>query len=464
LINAMERAKKKNKRKSKLSSDDITAILNSVADGVFTVDKNWRITSFNQAAQMITGVNEAEAIGSFCCDVFKASICESDCALRKTMEKGKPIVNKSIYIINAKGKKIPISISTALLKNKKEEIIGGVETFRDLSMVEQLRKELHGKYTFEDIVSKSPRMKNIFDMLPSVANSDSTVLIQGGSGTGKELVAKAIHNLSGRRRKPLVVVNCGALPDTLLESELFGYKAGAFTDAKKDKPGRFALAEKGTIFLDEIGDISPALQVKLLRVLQDNVYEPLGSIKPEKSEARIIAATNKNIKKLIDNEKFREDLYYRINVIKIDIPQLRQRKEDIPLLIDHFIHRFNKIKNKSITGISAEAMKILMSLDYPGNVRELENIIEHVFALSTDSIIKPVHLPKDIVEAESRPEKFKPNNYNKLEKQYILDALEKNNWHRNRTAKALGINKSTLYRKILKLNISPPNIDGRSKN
>ncbi len=459
----MKQAKGKNDRKSKLSDADITAILSSIADGVFTVDKDWHITSFNKAAQVITGVSEEEAIGSFCCDVFKASICEIDCALRQTMEKGVPIINKSIYIINSKGKRIPVSISTALLKNKKGEIIGGVETFRDLSMVEQLRKELHGKYTFEDIVSKSPRMKNIFDLLPLIAGSDSTVLIEGESGTGKELVASAIHNLSNRRDKPLVIVNCGALPDSLLESELFGYKAGAFTDARKDKPGRFALAGKGSIFLDEIGDVTPALQVKLLRVLQDNIFEPLGSIKPEKSEARIIAATNKNLKGLVEEGRFRQDLYYRINVVKIEIPPLREKKEDIPLLVDHFIQKFNKIKGKEITGISPKAMKILMSLDYPGNVRELENIIERVFALSSDNIITRRHLPAEIAEIDSRRNKQKSSSFDELERQYILDALQRNNWHRGNTAQELGINKSTLFRKMKKLNIEPPNLDGRSK-
>jgi PAS domain S-box-containing protein len=443
--------------------DFFRVILNSVADGVFTVDKDWHITSFNKAAQEITGVSEEEAVGSACCDVFKASICEVDCALRQTMEKGVPVINKSIYIINSSGQRIPVSISTALLKNKKGEIMGGVETFRDLSMVEQLRKELHRKYTFEDIVSKSPRMKDIFDLLPLIAGSDSTVLIEGESGTGKELVATAIHNLSNRRDSPLVIVNCGALPDTLLESELFGYKAGAFTDARKDKPGRFALAGKGSIFLDEIGDISPALQVKLLRVLQDGKFEPLGSVQPEKSEARIIAATNRNLRQLVEESGFRRDLYYRINVVKIEIPPLRERKEDIPLLVDHFIHRFNKLKGKEITGISPDAMRILMSADYPGNVRELENIIEQVFALSSDSIIKPAHLPAEMLERRIRRKEHEPNGFQELEKQYILDALRRNNWHRQKTARELGINKSTLYRKMRKFKIESPDLNGRSK-
>lgn len=258
-------------------------ILDSIADGVFTVDKEWRIRSFNQAAESITGVTRKEAVGKNCCDVFRASICETECALRRTMETGKPVVNKTVYIVNAQGNRVPISISTAILKDNKGRMIGGVETFRDLSLVEELRKELTGRYSFADIVSKNHQMRKLFEILPQAARSDSTVLIEGESGTGKELFARAIHELSGRRKKPFVAVSCAALPDALLESELFGYKAGAFTDAKKDKPGRFALAEGGTIFLDEIGDISPAMQVKLLRVLQERTFEPLGGTEAVKA-------------------------------------------------------------------------------------------------------------------------------------------------------------------------------------
>jgi len=255
-------------------------ILDSIADGVFTVDKEWRITSFNHAAESITGVARKEATGKSCCDVFRASICETECALRRTLETGKPVVNKTVYIVNAQGDRVPISISTAILKDNRDRVIGGVETFRDLSLVEELRKELTGRYSFADIVSKNHQMRKLFEILPQVARSDSTVLIEGESGTGKELFARAIHDLSARRKKPFVAVSCAALPDALLESELFGYKAGAFTDARKDKPGRFALAEGGTVFLDEIGDISAAMQVRLLRVLQERTFEPLGLSAP----------------------------------------------------------------------------------------------------------------------------------------------------------------------------------------
>ena len=307
-------------------------ILDSIAEGVFTVDEEWRITSFNRAAEGITGIKKQDALGRHCWEIFRASICENDCALRKTIEAGVPMVNQTLFIISSGGERIPISITTALLRNEGGDVIGGVETFRDLSVVEELRKELESRHQFYDIISKNPDMMRLFNMLEQVAESSSTVLFEGESGTGKELFARAIHSLSGRKNGPLVTVNCGALPDTLLESELFGYKAGAFTDAKKDKPGRIALAQGGTLFLDEIGDISPALQVRLLRVLQEKTYEPLGGTHPEKADVRVVAATNRNLQDLVSEGTFRSDLYYRINVVRLLVPPLRERTEDIPLL------------------------------------------------------------------------------------------------------------------------------------
>jgi PAS domain S-box-containing protein len=227
-------------------------ILNSIADGVFTTDNDGKITFINKAGQEITGFSSKEAVGHFCFDIFRADICQSRCALKETLKTKKEIIDLPATILKKGGQKVPISISTAVLKNERGQIIGGVETFRDLSVIEELKKELSQKYTLGDIISKNYLIHDIFSILPNIAESDSTVLIQGASGTGKELFAKAIHNLSRRKEKPFIKVNCGALPDTLLESELFGYIKGAFTDAKKDKPGRFALANEGTIFLDEV--------------------------------------------------------------------------------------------------------------------------------------------------------------------------------------------------------------------
>ena len=446
-------------------------ILNSIADGVFTVDPDWKITSFNRAAERITGIKKDEATGRHCWEVFRASICEQSCSLKQTMETGNQVVNQSIFIVNSRGERIPVSISTALLKDKKGHVIGGAETFRDLSLVEELRKELSGQHSFLDIISKNKEMHRLFGMLEQVSESNTTILLEGESGTGKELFAKAIHSLSHKKKGPMVTVNCGSLPDTLLESELFGYKAGAFTDAKKDKPGRLALANKGTLFLDEIGDISPALQVRLLRVLQDKVYEPLGSTGSEKADVRIVAATNKNLENLIKEGRFREDLYYRINVVKLVLPPLRKRKEDIPLLIDHFIHKFNRLNGKEIQGLSPEVLPHLMSNDFPGNIRELGNIIEYATVVCRNSMIGMEHLPDYLRESSNGTRKIlsegdqeKGLSLESIERDFILDALRKNNWNRAVTAAQLGMHTTTLWRKIKHLNLPIPKQDGRTRN
>jgi PAS domain S-box-containing protein len=438
-------------------------ILDSIADGVFTVDREWRVTSFNRAAEKITNIKKKDAIGRYCWDVFRASICEGRCALRQTMETGAALVNQPIYIVNAAGNRVPVSISTALLKTEDDKVIGGVETFRDLSVVEALRKELEGRHSFYDIISKNKEMRRLFGILEQVAESNTTVLLVGESGTGKELFAKAIHALSPRKDGPMVTVNCGALPDNLLESELFGYKAGAFTDAKKDKPGRLSLAEGGTLFLDEIGDISPALQVRLLRVLQEKVYEPLGSTRPQKADVRIVTATNQDLEDLLADGAFRKDLYYRINVVKLVLPPLRERKEDIPLLLEHFIRKFNRLNGKEIQGVSPEVLPILMAHDCPGNVRELENIIEYASVVCKNGFIGVEHLPDYLRPAENAGDKassdtYKPKSlcWNQLERGFLIETLKKNHWNRSATAAELGIHTSTLWRKIKRLGIDPP--------
>jgi PAS domain S-box-containing protein len=434
-------------------------ILNSIADGIFTVGPGWKITSFNRAAEETTGISKEDAIGRTCREVLRASCCEQDCPLKEARQTKRAVVNKIVSIIDAKGEGRSISISAALLRDERGEIIGGVETFRDISSVEDMRDKMARGYSCQDILSVNHEMRQIFDILPAIADSTSTVLIEGQTGTGKELFARAIHNLSPRRAKPFMAVNCGALPDTLLESELFGYKAGAFTDAKRDKPGRFKLAEEGTIFLDEIGDISPALQVRLLRVLQERTYEPLGSVKSIKTDVRVIAATNKTLEKLVQEERFRKDLYYRLNVIKIEIPPLQERKEDIPLLADHFIARFNQIQKKAIAGITDDALAYLMKYNFPGNIRELENIIERAFILCEAGPIERRHLPELYRHDTSylaHGTKRKPNTLKEMEAAFLMRALEKNNWNRAKTAEELGIHKSTLFRKIKALGLNVP--------
>ncbi len=431
-------------------------ILNSIADGVFTIDLDKNITSFNKAAEKITGIPHDQAIGQKCFEVFHSNICQESCALEKTLRTGKQIIDLKVNIINSRGETIPISVSTAVLKNKKGQIVGGVETFRDLSVIEHMRKELTKQYSYEDIISKNSEIQKTLSILPDIALSNSTVLIQGPSGSGKEVFARAIHNTSSRKQGPYIAVNCAALPDALLESELFGYVKGAFTDAKQDKPGRFSLAEGGTLFLDEIGDLSAPLQVKLLRVLQDGEYAPLGATKPVKADVRIIAATHRNLQQCIAEGSFREDLYYRINVIKIALPPLRERREDIPLLTDHFIRRFNREYGRRVSGISAEALQALMAYDFPGNIRELENIIEHGFVLCRNSVIKYEHLPQEFREQArqvSIPEHTSEKPLLEAQVRAIKKLLHKHNGHRGKTAYELGMDRSTLWRKMKKFGI-----------
>jgi transcriptional regulator with PAS, ATPase and Fis domain len=330
--------------------------------------------------------------------------------------------------------------------------------------VEELRKALDSRYEMGDMVSRSASMKKIFHILPLVAESDSTVLVEGETGTGKELVARAIHHSSFRKGKPFVAINCSALPDTLLESELFGYKAGAFTNAMKDKPGYFAVAEGGTILLDEIGDTSAAFQARLLRVLEERMFQPLGAVKKVKADVRIIAATNKNLSAMVEKGTFRQDLFYRIHVVRLALPPLRDRREDVPLLIEHFIKKMNTVRGRSITGMDPKALKRLMGYDYPGNIRELENIIEHAFVLCPNGNIHLQHLPENIPTKlyHQKGNDTLSHTIKSAEATAIMDTLERNHYNRKAAARELGMHKSTLFRKIKQLGLTLPEKDGRS--
>ena len=431
-------------------------VLDSITDGVFAVDREQRVVSFfNRAAERITGFSAEEALGRHCFEVFRSRDCQTRCPVERTMTAGESVVDFPSVIINKAGVEIPVSIAAAPIRDEPGEVIGAVEIFRDLSVIEALRKTISGRYRLGDLLSKNPRMQDIFEILPEVAESDSTVLIQGPSGSGKEVVATAIHDLSHRKDQPFVKINCGAIPDTLLESELFGYVKGAFTDARKDKPGRFVAANHGTVFLDEIGDMSPALQVKLLRVLEEKAFVPLGGTTPVRVDVRVIAASHKDIETLVAAGSFRDDLYYRLNIIKIELPPLRERREDIPLLVEHFLSRLRSVKGKSVSGVSAEVMDLVMNYDFPGNVRELENILEHAYVLSKGPIIEKGHLPLDFLKKTERgsPAAFPAKLVETAEARTIQDVLQRHKGSRVAAARELGVSRATLWRKIRKFHL-----------
>lgn len=446
--------------------NDDTSILESISDGVFTVDRDWRVTYLNRSAEKIIRIDRREAIGRLCCEVFRSNLCEGACALRRTLEQGKPVIDLACTIIDNTGRRIPVSISTAVLRDAGGEIVGGAETFRNLSDLEVLKNEIALSGRIGDFISHSPAMRSIFDQLPAVAHTGSTVLITGETGSGKDLLAKTIHGASPRSRRPFVAINCGAFPETLLESELFGYKRGAFTGADRDKPGRFAAAEGGTLFLDEIGEISPPMQVRLLRVLQERVYEPLGSVTPVVSDVRIICATHRNLEELVASGSFRQDLFYRINVIHLELPPLRERLEDLPFLIDTFIRRFNLVMDKQVSGVSSSVLKLLASRRWPGNIRELENVIERSMVFCRGGMIEVEDLPLEIaataVTARGESMETLEDAVRTMEARRLAETIAAAGGNRRRAAEILGIHYSTLYRKLRTLGVSIPGPDGRS--
>jgi PAS domain S-box-containing protein len=460
-------------------------IFNHIPHGIFTVDEQGQITSFNRAAELITGWQRQEVMGESCARIFQADHCEHSCFLRQSIERGEEHRDEEVTITRKDGTELLVAVSTANLEDESGRVIGGVEMFRDLSLLVELRRQIHDSYTRDDIISKSTAMRSVRELLPLVAKSTSTVLVEGEPGTGKELVARAIHNLGPRREAPFVAVNCGALPETLAESELFGHMKGAFTDAVKDKPGRFALAEGGTLFLDEVGEISPAMQVKLLRVLQDLQFMPLGAVAPITADVRILAATNRDLASEVSAGRFRQDLFFRLNVVRINLPPLRTRLEDIPLLVDHFITKFNALQGRRIIGISEKAMALLMHYEYPGNVRELENAIEHAFVICGGSVVEvedlPPHLRGELVApvgvavsggaaldqatpgsptlpgrptaqgVPQVPAGIRP--LQSAEAATIRETLTRHDGNRTRAAAALGISRNTLWRKMKRYGI-----------
>ena len=438
------------------------AVVHSISDGVFAVDAEWRLTCFNRAAERTIGIRRANALGRRCSDVLRSDICEEACALRYTMETGNPVVNLPIHVRDVHGNRVPVTVSTALLRDREGNVIGGVETFRDLNLVKRFLREVEGAHDGPTIITADARVKKLLEILPTIAQSDSTVLIEGESGTGKGLLAKALHANSSRNDRPMVTVSCGALPETLLESELFGYRRGAFTGATRDRPGRVQAAEGGTLFLDEIGDLPLSVQVKLLRLLQDRVYEPLGEMTSQNADVRIVAATNRNLTALVADGGFRQDLFYRVNVIRLEMPPLRERLADVPLLADAFLRRLSQRRGRVVESLSRPALRRLMVHTYPGNIRELENILEHAYVLSNGSWIEEEDLPDWLLGDATYAGDGTASTLQEVEAAFIRQVLEKNRWSRTEAARELGMHKTTLHRKIRKLGIELPPQDGRS--
>jgi PAS domain S-box-containing protein len=426
-------------------------ILDNLDVGIFTVDRGGIVTFFNTAAEKISGLSRQEVLGRSCSGLFNGESGEWD-LLAETISSGSARSGIESRIITREGIAVPIRATYLPLRNEKGIAVGGLATFSDLTVVHQLKQAMEERYTFYDMVGKSPQMQRIFENVRVVAKTDATVLIEGPTGTGKDFLANVIHSASRRSAKPLVKVNCAAIPDTLLESEMFGYVKGAFTGAVQDRIGRFQAADGGTIFLDEIGDLPLALQAKLLRVIEEKVFFRLGTSQTSKVDVRVISASNQSLERLMARKRFREDLYYRLNVFRIELPSLKERPADIPLLIGYVLRRLSTSKGVPPPEISENAMQLLLNYSYPGNIRELENILEHALILCQESVLRRKHLPDYLrqrpLASAGRLEKNRP--LDSSERNRILAALRRHSGNRSLAARDLGMDRSTLWRKMKK--------------
>jgi len=431
--------------------------LDNLDVGIFTVNRGGLITFFNDAAEKISGYSRKQILGKNFSMLFGNDRAKDTNLLHTAMATGKPQLHRNGKIVDNSNITIPISAKYLALRNEKSVIVGGLVTFQDLTLVDQLSKAISDRYTFHDMIGKDPAIQKIFERVNVVATSDATILIEGTTGTGKDLLAKVIHATSKRSEKPFIKINCAAIPENLIESEIFGYAKGAFTGADRDKPGRFQEAAGGTIYLDEIGDLPLAMQAKLLRVLEDKEFYPLGSRKTLKVDVRIISATNRGLNKMVSDGLFRADLFYRLNVLRIELPPLKKRRSDLPLLIRHILRKLCAAKNCQLPGISGQAMKTLLNLDYPGNVRELENILEHALIICQNDLIQPEHLP-DYTSSQPTPSEPEPDTtgslFDKKERKKITRSLKHHNGHRAKTAAALHMDRTTLWRKMKKYHIN----------
>ena len=434
------------------------SLLEHLAEGIFTINTRWRITSFNQTAEKITGYRRNEVLGRYCWDIFRSDVCKEDCPLRTSLENGITRFDQDVRMLDKSGAKLPVLVNTNVVRDRSGGVIGAVETFRLITHLEEPQNVSPAQYSFSAIIGRSQSMQRFFRILPDVAASDANVLIQGESGTGKELVARAIHHHSPFREGPFVAVNCSALAESLLESELFGHEKAAFTGAIRSKVGRFELARSGTLFLDEIGELKPELQVKLLRVLEQRVFERVGGTRLIPMQARIISATNRDLVKALGDGSFREDLFYRLRTVPITLPPLRERPEDIPLLVEHFLSRLNKKHKKAVRGLDPKVMRQFINYSWPGNVRELERMLEYAFIFVKGPVIFPSNLPAlDELMRERLPETGlagPPRRAKELERNLLHEALERAGGRRLEAATILGISRTSLWRKMKMLDIN----------
>jgi two-component system, NtrC family, response regulator HydG len=436
-------------------------VVQTMLDGLMIVDPEGIILSVNRAMEQLIGYSQEELIGRSC-EILNCDSCfgtmarggDKHCALFKD----KVVRNRKCTLSRKDGSPVYVIKNAAILRDKEGIVVGGVETLADCTelvakeeIISSLRKELSIEDSFEGIIGKSTVMQQVFDLIRSAAQSDAPVIIYGESGTGKELAAAAIHRLGSRSRGPFIKVNCAALNESLLESELFGHVKGAFTGADRTRIGRFEAANYGNIFLDEIGDLPLSTQAKLLRVLQEKEIEKVGDHKPIRVDVRILSATNKDLHKLMHERRFRDDLYYRIGVIPVYLPPLRERIEDIPLLIDAFIHRIHLKTKKPIRGMNKDALELLSRYDWPGNVRELINVIEYAFVLCTGEEILSSHLPVTITGGSQSSSVGKPparSLRDSDEREALLEALKQTHGNKSDAARLLGISRVTLWKRL----------------
>ncbi len=449
----------------------LNQILDSMAEGVFTLDKRGRVISWNKAMEKITGYSSEEAVGKscniLCFDHCFGQVCPNDINQCGILKHEKSEV-KECLLLHKEGYDVPVIKQAKVVKDGYGEVIGIVETVTDLTELEKARKKaeeaakrLGEVFQLDNIIGKSHAMQEVFSAVKASASSKATVLIQGDSGTGKEMIANSIHYNSPRSNQPFVAVNCSALPESLLESELFGHVKGAFTGALRDRKGRFEEANGGTIFLDEIGEFSPYMQVKLLRVLQEREIERIGESKKRKIDIRIIAATRQCLQELVEKRTFREDLYYRLKVFPIIVPPLRKRKEDLPLLVNHFIAKQNKVTGKNVQRIDSPAMRLIMDYSWPGNVRELENAIEHAFVLCSGPTIHISDLPLELRQLQyhnigmhdGQLSSFDTREKNKLDRESLIQILNENNWNKAEVARKVGLSRTAIWKYMKKWDI-----------